>query len=138
MTVDGSRILSGWHGLAGEDRAKYFHGPVMETNMNDRERQVLDRFKAALRQRVDAFEIILFGSRARGDADPFSDMDVIVIIEGDADERSRHVVSDCAWEAGFESGIVVVPIVFSRTEWETDASRYSLLGRAVAQEGIAV
>jgi predicted nucleotidyltransferase len=106
--------------------------------MNDRERQVLDRFKAALRRRVDAFEIILFGSRARGDADRFSDMDLVVIIEDEVDERSRDTVSDCAWEAGFESGIVVAPIVFSRTEWDTDTSRYSLRGKAVAQEGIAV
>jgi uncharacterized protein len=106
--------------------------------MNDMERQVLDRFKSSLRERLDLFEIILFGSRARGDADAFSAMDVVVILDGEADDRSRDVVSDCAWEAGFESGIVVAPIVFSRTEWETNASRYSLLGKAVAQEGLAV
>jgi len=106
--------------------------------MNDLEKQVLDRFKAALQERLHVFEIILFGSRARGDADPLSDMDVVVILDGEADDHSRDLVSDCAWEAGFESGIVIAPIVFSRTEWETDASRHSLLGKAVAQEGLPV
>lgn len=106
--------------------------------MNDVEKSVLERFKTLLRERLHVFEIILFGSRARGDADMFSDMDLVVILDGEADDRSRDVVSDCAWEAGFESGIVVAPIVFSRAEWETDASRYSLLGKAVAQEGLAV
>lgn len=106
--------------------------------MNDLEKLVLDRFRTLLRERLHVIEIILFGSRARGDADAFSDMDVVVILEGEADDHSKDVVSDCAWEAGFESGIVVVPIVFSRTEWETDSSRHSLLGKAVAQEGLAV
>jgi len=103
--------------------------------MNAIEREVLDRFKAAIVQRLDVSEILLFGSRARGDAEVFSDMDVIVVLVGLADDRSRDLVSDCAWEAGFASGIVLVPIVFSRTEWETSAARNSLLGKAVAQEG---
>lgn len=103
--------------------------------MNAIEREVLKRFKAALAGRLDVSEIILFGSRARGDAEPFSDMDVIVLFEGTVDDRCRDLVSDCAWAAGLESGIVLVPIVFSRTEWESNAARFSLLGRAVAQEG---
>jgi len=106
--------------------------------MNDLEKQILDRFKMLLTERLRVFEIILFGSRARGDADPLSDMDVVVILDGEADDHSRDLVSDCAWEAGFESGIVVVPVVFSRTEWESHACRYSLLGKAVALEGLAV
>jgi len=104
--------------------------------MNAIERKVLERFKAALVERLEVSEIILFGSRARGDAEVFSDMDVIVVLAGAADDRSRDVVSDCAWEAGLEAGIVLVPIVFSRAEWASSAARFSLLGKAVAQEGI--
>lgn len=103
--------------------------------MTSIEREVLDRFKASLAEQLDVSEIILFGSRARGDADVFSDMDVIVVLVGTADDRSRDFVSDCAWESGLESGIVLVPIVFSQTEWETGVARSSLLGKAVAQEG---
>ncbi len=106
--------------------------------MDEMEKRVLSRFKEALEARLDVFEIILFGSRARGDADVFSDMDVVVVLDARTDERSLGIVSDCAWEAGFESGIVVVPVVFSRAEWETDASQYCLLRKAVAQEGLAV
>jgi uncharacterized protein len=106
--------------------------------MNDTERQVLDRFKAALQRHFEVFEVILFGSRARGDAEVFSDMDVIIIVEGDTDDASQDIVSDCAWEACFRSGIVLVPLVFSRSEWESEAIRGSLLGKAVAREGLVV
>jgi uncharacterized protein len=111
-------------------------GDQRKASMTATERQVLDRFKAALHRSLDVADIILFGSRARGDAEEFSDMDVIVVIEGEVDRRVRDLVSDAAWEAGFEAGIVMVPVVFPRSEWESDAVRYSLLGRAVAQEGV--
>ena len=42
----------------------------------------------------------------------------------------------CAWEAGFERGLVIVPIVVSRKEWEEGPERVSLLHQAVQTEGI--
>ncbi|HLE39885.1 MAG TPA: nucleotidyltransferase domain-containing protein [Nitrospirota bacterium] len=100
------------------------------------EKSVLDKFKALLLKRVSLYKLILFGSRARGDAEPSSDMDVLVILEGSPAENDYDYVSDCAWEAGFEYGIVVVPVVFTRTEWENSPERYSLLARAVEREGV--
>lgn len=106
--------------------------------MNTTEKVVLDRFKALLSKRVRVYRIILFGSRARGDADPQSDMDVAVILDGAADDQARDAVSDCAWEAGFDQAIVVVPVVFGREEWENGPERYSLLAQAVQAEGLEV
>ncbi len=82
--------------------------------------------------------MILFGSRARGDADPESDMDVVVILEGAADRAAKEYVSGCAWEAGFDHGIVVVPVVFGRGDWEGGPERQSLFVRAVEAEGVPV
>jgi hypothetical protein len=47
-------------------------------------------------------------------------------------------VSDCAWEAGFEHGIVIVPVVYSREDWEEGPERLSLLSLAVQQEGVPI
>ena len=80
--------------------------------------------------------MILFGSRARGDAGIYSDMDVVVSLDDASNEQDFDYVSDCAWEAGFEHGIVVVPVIFTRKEWEDSPERYSLLAKAVEKEGI--
>jgi len=106
--------------------------------MNPIEKKVLERLRALLLERVRLYKLILFGSRARGEADPYSDMDVVVILDEPPDEKNRNVASDCAWEAGFEAGIVVVPVVFSRDEWEQGPERYSLLVQAVEAEGVPV
>ena len=100
------------------------------------ERQVLDSFKDLLKERLPLHEIIMFGSRARGDAEPDSDMDVLVIIDGMVNEAAREWVSDCAWEAGYAQGLIIVPVVVSRTQWEQGPQRHSLLAKAVASEGI--
>ncbi|MCC6544696.1 MAG: nucleotidyltransferase domain-containing protein [Nitrospirae bacterium] len=104
--------------------------------MNALEKTVLDKFKSLLLKQVSLYKLILFGSRARGDAGAYSDMDVIVILDDTTKKKGFDYVSDCAWEAGFEHGIVIVPVVFTKNEWEESPERYSLLAKAVETEGI--
>ncbi len=106
--------------------------------MNTLERNILDTFKALLLKRLSLYKMILFGSRARGDAEQYSDMDVLVILDKASGGQDYEYVSDCAWEAGFEHGIVVVPVVFTREEWENSPERYSLLAQAVEKEGVLI
>ncbi len=99
------------------------------------EKQILETFAHLVCKKVSLRSVVLFGSRARGDAEPDSDMDVLVIVE-DLAEKDEDYISECAWEAGFESGIVVVPVVFSRFDWENGPERYSLLAEAVKSDGV--
>lgn len=99
------------------------------------EKQILETFAHLVRKKASLRSVVLFGSRARGDAEPDSDMDVLVIVD-DLMEKDEDYISECAWEAGFESGIVVVPVVFSRFEWESGPERYSLLAEAIKSDGV--
>ncbi len=106
--------------------------------MTHTENRILARFRTALEEQYHVSRVIVFGSRARGDADEFSDLDVVVVLDEDLTDSVRDYVSDCAWSAGFEEGIVVVPVVFSKREWQMKATSDSLLGRAVETEGQAI
>ena len=106
--------------------------------MNAELKGMLGRFKELLTARVPVHRVVLFGSGARGEFGPGSDVDVVVIQEGEVDDRTRDAVSDCAWEAGFDLGLVIVPIAFSREEWECGPERHSLLARAVASDGVSI
>jgi predicted nucleotidyltransferase len=81
---------------------------------------------------------VLFGSRARGDAAPHSDLDVLVILNTPVGREVEDYVNDCAWEVGLEHGIVVVPVTVSRLDWEEGLLSSSLLAIAVRQEGVTV
>ena len=106
--------------------------------MQQLESDILEGFRSLLQRRVPVSRLILFGSRARGDADLESDMDVVVVLDTEWDWELRDYISRCAWEAGFERGIVVVPVVFSRYEWENSPERSSLFVQSVMAEGIPV
>ena len=84
-------------------------------------------------------EVVLFGSRARGDAGPDSDYDVAVVLTGSlsADRKVRRQLTDAAWEHVVD-GYGIVPIAL-----EVDAlrpgspSRTELAARVLA-EGVRV
>ncbi len=99
------------------------------------QRQILKTFKSLIMKRLRVHCVVLFGSRARGDADPDSDTDVLVVAD-DLTGELEDYISECAWQAGIEHGIVLVPVVFSGDEWENGPERYSLLAQAIGLEGI--
>ncbi len=104
--------------------------------MKDIERSILEKFRSLLLERVQVYKIILFGSRARGDAQEDSDMDVLVILDEPITPGVRDAVSDCAWEAGFDAGVVVASVAFTREEWEEGPEYYSPFAESVRSEGI--
>jgi len=105
--------------------------------MNPVEHEIVHVFKKLLNKKLKVAALILFGSRARGDADPDSDLDVLIIADEVSPELEEYI-SECAWEAGFQYGIVIVPVVFTRNEWENGPERYSLLAEAIKSEGVTL
>jgi len=111
---------------------------AMETISNQQDRFVLERFKGLLQERgVPIHHLVLFGSRARGDADAESDYDVLVVAER-LDRQIRLTVSRCAWEAGFENCLLIVPVVVTQDEVENSPFRSSLLMQAIRVEGVTL
>ena len=100
--------------------------------------KALSEFKARLLAQVALNRLILFGSRARGDFVASSDVDVIVVIDDPLTEEIEEMVSDCAWQVGFEHDLLVVPVVFARSEWDDGPTRHSLLAKAVLSEGVSI
>lgn len=88
--------------------------------------------------RVDPLvDFRVFGSRARGDADEYSDMDVFMEFEV-VDKELEMRVSDTAWEVGFHSGLVISTLVFSRYEVEESPLRSSPILKAITEEGVRI
>ncbi len=106
--------------------------------MTTSDRLVLQRLKARVAERLPLSRIILFGSRARGDNEPDSDLDVLVLLEGSVSRESEEYVRFCAWELSYENGVVIFPLVVARTEWEEGLTSASLLAVAVGNEGVEV
>jgi uncharacterized protein len=83
-------------------------------------------------------EIILFGSRARGDASEFSDWDILILVEQAADKKLTGQIRDTLYEIELENDEVLSSIVRSKSDWYS--SHYSALPlkHNVESEGIVL
>ena len=106
--------------------------------MSAKDRVILERLKAKVGERLPLSRVVLFGSRARGDSEPDSDMDVLVVLDGPVSREFEEYVRFCAWELSYENGVVIFPLAVSRTEWEEGLMSASSLALAVRKEGIEV
>ncbi len=106
--------------------------------INRFDQNIINQFKKKVMKIIPAERFILFGSRARGDADPDSDMDILVIAPDPLTSQIEDAISDCAWEAGIRDGMVIMPVVMSRQEWENGPERHSLLAQAIRKEGVVL
>lgn len=106
--------------------------------MTTRDSIILQRLKARVAERLPLSRLVLFGSRARGDNEPDSDIDVLVVLDGPVSRESEEYVRSCAWELSYENGVVIFPLVVARTEWEEGPTSASLLAVAVGNEGVEV
>ena len=99
--------------------------------------ELLQRVKQAVQEVEPEADIVLYGSRARGDADEFSDMDIFIEFET-VDRELRTKVKNAAWEMTLETGIVVTTLLFSRYEIEESPLRSSPIIRVIMEEGVPV
>lgn len=98
---------------------------------------VVRAFAAELRKKVGhrVRQIVLFGSRARGDAREGSDYDLLVVV----DQRSsdlRAVILDIERGLMDRYGVLVTTILRSEEEWKR--SQALPLARNITREGVAL
>lgn len=103
------------------------------------EAQAVEEFKekllAALPGQVR--DIILFGSKARGDGHPESDIDLLVVLENPTKEQT-DTVGDIMFDILLDRGVELSAITFSRKEIERLCSLGTPLMQNVTREGIVI
>lgn len=104
--------------------------------MTDRDRQILKTFCILVRQQFPEAQIWAFGSRARGDAQPDSDLDICVVVD-DLNYNTWKAISHAAWEIGFENDVLITTVKYSRQQFESSPYSASPLIKNIINEGIA-
>jgi predicted nucleotidyltransferase len=92
-----------------------------------------------IRQYVNAVdptaEVILYGSRARGDERQDSDWDILILTDGQADLMVERKFRDKLYDLELETGEPLSVFVYSKSDWHS-TQRFSPFYDNVIGEGI--
>lgn len=87
--------------------------------LTTKDKEALKLFKEKLLQefadQIDSIQ--LFGSKARGEAQKHSDVDVLVILDGGV-PQDRHRVNRLTSDIMLETGVLVSPKTFTKSQWQ--------------------
>lgn len=97
--------------------------------------ELLKSCKRAIRRVVPDADVILYGSRARGDADEYSDYDILVLINGSADILTHEKMIESISPLELD-GAVLTLAIYNRQQWDTPLYRAMPFHENIDREGV--
>ena len=105
-----------------------------EANLRPKDREAVQAAAALLRERFGATGVILFGSTARGESGPDSDLDLLVLLPRDVTFAERLAVSEALSPVGRGLGVLFNTVVAPAAGWPI---RPYPLSEQVRRDGVA-
>jgi len=107
--------------------------------LDKKDKSALSQFKIALEQKLGGqlIDLKLFGSKARGDDRPDSDIDLLVIVATD-DWRIRDKVYDVATDILLQTDVCISPKVISKNRFDQLCKEGTSFMHNVCRDAITV
>lgn len=101
--------------------------------------KAVDRIASELKLFAPEAQIILYGSEARGDARPDSDIDLLILLPDFEDKKQyvmrRSAISGRLFEMSLDMNIDISPIILPKSIWESRKTQFTV---NVTNEGIRI
>jgi predicted nucleotidyltransferase len=90
------------------------------------------KVKRRLLEIASVKQLIVYGSRARGNPTKYSDLDLYIELDTKVNPELRRKIREIAWEVSLDSGVVISTLVAS------ERLREQPILKAIRKEGITV
>jgi predicted nucleotidyltransferase len=82
--------------------------------------------------------VILFGSKARGDADAYSDIDLLLLTARPLHWTEEKAVVEALFDVGMTYDVLFSPLCVSSEEWEGDFFQELPIYQEICRDGAIV
>ncbi len=111
---------------------------LTELNLNENERNALKELKSRLVQKFSEAEIIVFGSKARGDYDEFSDIDLLILLKSQITSKLEEAVTHITFDIELNYDVVFGKIIEDKNFWESPLANAMPLHWNIDREGARI
>ena len=107
--------------------------------LSSEEQTWLDEYRRALNERHAGVVVrmVIYGSKARGDAHADSDLDVLIIVRNDSGALKR-TLRDIGYDLAATSWAVPSILAYTQDEWQHRKEKGFPFQRAVERDAVAV
>ena len=110
---------------------------LSDISIDDSDRAAIVAASQMLKKRFPAVEqVILFGSKARGDDVKDSDIDLLLLTSRPIDWRERQAVVDALFDIEMTHDVQISILVKTSTEWESGLCTVFPVHAEISEEGV--
>jgi uncharacterized protein len=108
-----------------------------ETALKEDDRQAVLAAGVILRERFPVERVILFGSKARGDDDAESDIDLLVLTHGPVSHALKCQMTHAVFDLQLKFNVVLSMMIVPLEQWESGVYRILPIRGEIEREGVA-
>ncbi len=111
---------------------------VLEQFLTNQQCRAIRELKTELKKYFDLYNIVLFGSVARQEADRESDMDLLIIIREEATHLVRNKISDMVFEVNLKHDTNISIVVLEKTKWDNGVMHITPFYKEIERDGVYI
>jgi len=111
---------------------------LSQLKLKDNEKKALLEVKEKLLQKFQGAEFIIYGSKARGDYEEFSDIDLLILLDSKVPQKLKEEIRGIIYDIELEYDVVFGTIVEDRNFWNSPLANVMPFHLNVDREGIRV
>jgi predicted nucleotidyltransferase len=104
--------------------------------LSENERQAVGVARRILRTKFPITQIILFGSKVRGDDDEESDVDLLLLTNRKIAWNERKAIIDALFDIELCYDVVLSPLIVPEQDWNKGTFSVMPIHEEVAREGV--
>ena len=106
--------------------------------LREEDRLAIEEAVTLLRRRFPVREVVLFGSKSRGDDDPESDIDLLVLTTRPLLRAERGAIVDALFPIQLRHDVVLSPLIVAAEEWESGVVSVLPIHAEIEEDGALV
>jgi predicted nucleotidyltransferase len=111
---------------------------LSQLKLKENEKKALQEVKGKLLEKFPNAELILYGSKARGDYEEFSDIDLLILLDFKVPQRLKEEIRGIIYDIELEYDVVFGTIIEDRDFWQSALANAMPFHWNIDREGVYV